>query len=62
MGSGMTTSTATKGRVCEGYIKDNVGLRIHEECDVVLDPNFGFLQVRCDVRFCYSLFCGEWWF
>ena len=45
MGSGMTTSTATKGRPCDGYIRDPNGLRTHEECDIVLDPNFGFLQV-----------------
>ncbi|CAN0213118.1 unnamed protein product, partial [Laminaria digitata] len=45
MGSGMTTSTAAKGRTCEGYIRDSAGLRTHPECDVVLDPNFGFLQV-----------------
>ena len=45
MGSGMTTSTAMKGRSCEGFIHDDVGLRTPGECDIVLDPNFGFLQV-----------------
>ncbi|CAM9775545.1 unnamed protein product [Ascophyllum nodosum] len=46
MGSGMTTSTAMKGRSCEGFIHDDVGLRTPGECDIVLDPNFGFLQVN----------------
>ena len=42
----MTTSTAEKGRKCESYLRDKMGLRTHEECDIVLDPNFGFLKVR----------------
>ncbi|CAM9620288.1 unnamed protein product, partial [Ascophyllum nodosum] len=48
MGSGMTTSTAEKGRKCESYLRDKMGLRTHEECDIVLDPNFGFLKVNFD--------------
>lgn len=46
MASGMTTSTAKKGRECDGFIRDEPGLRTHPECDMVLDPNFGLIQVR----------------
>jgi hypothetical protein len=45
MSSGMTTSTATPGRACEGYLLDPAGLRDHPECDIVLEPNFGLLII-----------------
>lgn len=44
MASGITTSTATRGRGCDGFYRDYAGLRTHPECDLVLDPNFGLLQ------------------
>ena len=56
MGSGMSTSTAIKGRACEGYIRDYAGLRTHPECDIVLDPNFGFLEVWCTGRWLSFVF------
>ncbi|CAN0449872.1 unnamed protein product, partial [Hapterophycus canaliculatus] len=45
MSSGLTTSTATRNRSCDTFYRDEVGLRTHPECDLVLDPNFGMLQV-----------------
>eukprot|EP00611_Tribonema_gayanum_P005967 TRINITY_DN151_c0_g1_i3.p1 TRINITY_DN151_c0_g1~~TRINITY_DN151_c0_g1_i3.p1 ORF type:complete len:494 (+),score=147.18 TRINITY_DN151_c0_g1_i3:660-2141(+) len=48
MASGMTLSTAVSGRQCSGYLLDPAGLRDHPECDIVLDPNFGLLQVDWD--------------
>lgn len=44
MASGMTTSTATRNRTCDGFYLDEAGLRTHPECDLVQDPNFGLLQ------------------
>ncbi|CAN0212970.1 unnamed protein product [Pylaiella littoralis] len=44
MASGMTTSTATVGRSCDTFYLDEAGLRTHPECDMVQDPNFGFLE------------------
>lgn len=46
MSSGLTSSTATPGRTCEGHFLDEVGLRVDDECNIVQDPNFGFLQVN----------------
>jgi len=45
MSSGMTNSTAIPNRKCESYLKDPAQLRDHEECDIVLEPNFGFIEV-----------------
>lgn len=45
MASGMTTSTAKVKRSCDTIFLDEAGLRTHPECDLVLDPNFGLLEV-----------------
>eukprot|EP00903_Cladosiphon_okamuranus_P012811 g11973.t1 len=46
MSSGMTYSTAHPNRTCDDWYLDEAGLRTHPECDLVLDPNFGLLQVK----------------
>jgi hypothetical protein len=46
MASGMTLSTAVPGRKCDSYMLDPAQLRDHPECDIVLDPNFGMLEIE----------------
>jgi hypothetical protein len=46
MASGMTLSTAVPGRKCDSYMLDPAHLRDHPECDIVLEPNFGMLEIE----------------
>ncbi|CAM6118223.1 unnamed protein product [Calypogeia fissa] len=45
MASGLTTSTGANYS-CDGWTRDPVGLRDHEECDFVRGPSFGMIEVE----------------